>query len=415
MTRRRLIGLGGCLTVVMVVVVVLTVSGGAKTHGVPEGGSSFGAGARAQGKRGGLMDALAPVLAAGGGAPGAQAAGAQAAVGSSPEPDAAPGLPTSQARAAARLFLIGFGGPRVGDAVLKRFALHEWGGVVLEPGNGASPQQVADVIGQLRGAAARARHQAPLIAASQLGGDQDAVPVGAPPQSQAADAPAARAVALGEAKAIHPLGVRMVLGPDADIGFAGGPWEGVAFADDAQTVSDMTAAAVSGWKDGEVAAVPGHFPGEGAASGDPALEAATVGLSLDELKARDLKPFAAVAKHAPAMQLSAATYVAWDGVTPATLLPDVVKLLRHDLGFAGVIVSGDLQAASLAGGEPVSALAVDAIKAGVDLVWIPGDAADQDAAWRAVVRALRTGDIPAARAADALKRVGLLRASYGVR
>jgi beta-N-acetylhexosaminidase len=107
--------------------------------------------------------------------------------------------------------------------------------------------------------------------------------------------------------------------------------------------------------------------------------------------------------------------VAWDGVTPATLLPEVVALLRHDLRFGGVIVSGDLAAASLAGGQPVAELAVQAIKAGVDLVWIPGDAADQDAAWRAVVRALRTGDIPRARVADALRRVSVLRATYGVR
>jgi beta-N-acetylhexosaminidase len=58
---------------------------------------------------------------------------------------------------------------------------------------------------------------------------------------------------------------------------------------------------------------------------------------------------------------------------------------------------------------------VQAIKAGCDLVWIPGDATDQDAAWRAVVRALRTGEIPAARVAEALRRVSLLRARYGVR
>jgi len=170
---------------------------------------------------------------------------------------------------------------------------------------------------------------------------------------------------------------------------------------------------VSGWKDGEIAPVPGHFPGEGAASGDPALEAATVGLSLDDLKARDFQPFQAIAAHVPAIQLSSATYVAFDGVTPATLLPKVVELLRNDLGFGGVIVSGDLAAASLSGGESVAQLAVRAIKAGVDLVWIPGDASDQDAAWRAVVRALRTGEIPVGRVADALQRVARLRADYG--
>ena len=55
------------------------------------------------------------------------------------------------------------------------------------------------------------------------------------------------------------------------------------------------------------------------------------------------------------------------------------------------------------------------MKAGVDLLWVPGDAGDQDAAWRAVIRALRTGDAEPARVAEALARVSALRARYGVR
>jgi beta-N-acetylhexosaminidase len=134
-----------------------------------------------------------------------------------------------------------------------------------------------------------------------------------------------------------------------------------------------------------------------------------------ELTARDLRPFAALAMHAPAIQLSSATYVAFDGVTPATLLPGVVALLRNNLKFQGVVVSGDLAAASLATGRPVADLAVDALKAGCDLLWIPGGADDQDAAQRAIAHALRTGALPKSRVADALARMDRLRGDYGVR
>ncbi|MCW2985436.1 MAG: hypothetical protein JWR63_3006, partial [Conexibacter sp.] len=66
MTRRRLIGLAGCLTVV-IVVLVLALGDRSKGHAVPEGGSSFGAGAPTHTAKAGtgLMDALAPVLAQG--------------------------------------------------------------------------------------------------------------------------------------------------------------------------------------------------------------------------------------------------------------------------------------------------------------------------------------------------------------
>lgn len=403
LTRRRLIGLAGCLTIVIVVAAIA--GGGGDPAGpagktLPEGGSSFGAGTAQAGT-------TTPATAT------TPAAAAAAAAKETAKP--AGGLPAPAARSAARLFLVGFGGTAPRREILQTFTEHEWGGVVLEPGNGASPQQVAGLVGRIRGAALDARHEPPLFAASQLGGELDAVPVGSALQSAARDAAAARAAALGSAKALHQLGLRMVLAPDADIGFAGGPWDGIAFSDDPKSAAALTAAAVAGWKDGEIAPAPGHFPGEGAASADPALEAATVGLSLDDLRARDFQPFQAIAAHAPAIQLSSATYVAFDGVTPATLLPDVVQLLREELKFKGVIVSGDLAAASLAGGEPVASLAVAAIKAGVDLVWIPGGAEDQHAAWRAVTKALRDGRIPVSRVADALRRVRELREAYGVK
>jgi beta-N-acetylhexosaminidase len=394
MSRWWILGLTGCLTV-GIVVLVLALSGGDKSHAVLEGRART---VTTQGQ--GAASAAAPATT------------------STPATTVSTGggrLPAARARAAAaRLFLVGLGGTKAQPELLQSFAQHEWGGVVLEPGNGVSPQQVADLVGAIQGTARSAGHPAPVIAASQLGGERDAVPIGSPPQAAAADPAHAQAAALGAAKALAPLGIRMVLAPDADIAIAGGPWEGLAFSDDPARTSAMVTAAVAGWRAGKVAPVPGHFPGEGAASSDPSLEAATVGLSLDELKARDLQPFAAIAKDAPAIQLSAATYVAFDGVTPATLLPEVVALLRGGLGFGGVIVSGDLAAASLTGGESVAELAVRAINAGVDLVWIPGDAAAQDAAWRAVVRALRDGTIPASRVADALAHVSKLRTDYGV-
>src|SRR5205823_15080815 len=101
---------------------------------------------------------------------------------------------------------------------------------------------------------------------------------------------------------------------------------------DPATVAREVRAAVSGYKASSTVAVVGHFPGEGGASQDPAEGPATVGLGLSDLQARDLQPFVAVARQAPAVMLSNALYVAFDGVTPATLLPDAVKLLR-DIGF----------------------------------------------------------------------------------
>ncbi len=240
MTRRRIIGLVGCLTI-GIVVLVLALDGGDKSHAVREGGAR-----------------TATVL----GANGASAtAPATTNVPASTVSTGDRRQSAAAARAAARLFLVGLGGTQAPPEVLQSFAAHEWGGVVLEPGNGESPQQVADLIGTIQGTARNAGHMAPLIAASQLGGERDAVPVGSRPQAAAANPAEALAAARGAAKALLLLGVRMVLAPDADIAFAGGLWEGLAFSDDPGTAAAMVAAAVLGWKAGRVAPVPGHFRG----------------------------------------------------------------------------------------------------------------------------------------------------------
>jgi beta-N-acetylhexosaminidase len=107
--------------------------------------------------------------------------------------------------------------------------------------------------------------------------------------------------------------------------------------------------------------------------------------------------------------MSAALYAAWDGVTPASVLPDAVRLLRST-GFDGAIVSADLTAVSAATGVTVAQSAVDALKAGCDLLWVPGDAADQDAAVRAIAAAIRKRQVPPARLREALAHVAALRA-----
>ncbi len=148
---------------------------------------------------------------------------------------------------------------------------------------------------------------------------------------------AARPTAAGPAKI---AGYDLVLGPPADVGVAGGSAAGPTLGTDAATVTRRVRTALATYKRAGVLAAPGHLPGQGTASGNPDTDTATVGLSLDELRQRDLRPFRALARTAPAVQLSGAVYAGYDGVTPATLLPEVATTLaRGELGFGGALVS----------------------------------------------------------------------------
>ena len=205
----------------------------------------------------------------------------------------------------------------------------------------------------------------------------------------------------------------MNLAPNADIAVAGGPGQGRAFSDVVERVTSAVKAYVSAYRQAKVVAAVGPFPGDGAASQDPALGPAPVGLGLDELRNNHMAPFAAVAtgeRAVPAVQMSNAIYAAWDGVTPATLLPEAVDELRDRIGFEGTIVSADLVATTATTGGGVGRAAVDALNAGVDLLVVPGGRAQQDEAYRAVVAAVRSKAVEPERVAEALQRIAALRA-----
>ena len=351
---------------------------------VPEAGSRFRGDEGARDRS--LLDALAPVFA------------------SRP---AGPTLPVEQQ--VAQLFAVGFEGQAPPRDLLRRMRSRAWGFVLVGRGNYASPSQMRDIVGALERAARRGRQTAPVVAGDPIGLGR----LGPPPAPEIGldgTPEEARSEALDAARRLREAHVRMVLGPSADLRVEGGPAEDRGFSDDPAEASSFVGSAVRGWKEARVAVAPGRFPGEGGASQDPLFGAATVGLSVEELRARDVQPFAAAVRAgADAIQMSAALYAAWDGATPATLLPDAVGFLRSATRFEGAVVSADLVAATAATGGGVGRAAVDALRAGCDLLVVAGGREEQEAAYRGVLGALRRREIPQARFTEALRRVTALK------
>ncbi len=350
---------------------------------VPEAGSRFGAGEEQS-----VLDALGPVVAT---------------------KPTAPALPVEQA--VAQLFAVGFEGTRPPGAMVRTMRRRAWGVVIVGATNYRSPSQVRAAVDALDDAARRGR-QAPPLAATEPGALGDLGPPPAPDIGFDGTPAEAREEALAAARRLRSAHVRMVLGPAADLAVGGGPAEGRGFSDDPPAAAEFVESAVRGWKEARVVVAPGRFPGEGAASQDPLFGPATVGLSTDELSRRDVEPFrGAVRGGADAVQMSAALYAAWDGVTPATVLPDAVRFLRTSTGFDGAVVSADLVAATAATGGGVARAAVEALKAGCDLLVLAGGPAEQEAAYQGVLAAVQRGDVPRERLDEAVRRVGALKAA----
>ncbi|MDP2711552.1 MAG: glycoside hydrolase family 3 N-terminal domain-containing protein [Solirubrobacteraceae bacterium] len=370
-----------------------------------EAGSRFGD-EDAGGGGGTLLDTLAPVL----------GARVQArSTGSDPAPPSVDELNRAPGDAVAGLFVVGFRGKLRDTPFLERLAARPYGGVLLTGANYDQPQQLSGLTAKIQEVAREAGNPAPLVAAQQEGGEFNAfgslAPAGQVDVGEGSrDAIAASA--RSAAQQLAALGIGVNFAPYADIAIAGGPGQGRAFAETSEKVTSAVTTSVAEYNEAGVAAVVGPFPGAGAASQDPNAGPAPVGLGLEALRDNDMKPFEAVADGddaAPAMQMSNAIYVAFDGVTPATLLPDAVKELRDRLDFDGAVFSADLVATTASAGGSVGEAAVQALKAGVDVLVIPGGRAQQDEAFRAVVAAVRSRAIAPERVIEALGRIAELR------
>ena len=322
----------------------------------------------------------------------------------------------SLARQVAQLFLVSVRGNSA--AAARGLTGSGWGGVVLERGNFVSPAGLHALTGALRMALTAEHRVAPLIAAGQEGGPANAFP-GLPPRDEATlgaagNASAAAREATLAADRLRALGVTMTLAPLADVDIPTGALSGRLFGTDPTTVAQFTSQAVAGYARGGLIDAVSHFPGEGSASADPDQQAATVGDTLASLRSRDLVPFAAVTSRAPVIQLSNAAYAAFDGVTPASLLPGVVALLRSTLHFQGVVLSGPLEATLQPGAAALGSAAAQAVSAGNDLLYVNGPPADQQAAYTGVLAAARRASAMRDLVRQALLRDLTLKARYGL-
>ncbi|GGC25204.1 beta-N-acetylhexosaminidase [Novosphingobium marinum] len=107
-----------------------------------------------------------------------------------------------------------------------------------------------------------------------------------------------------------------------------------------------------------------HLPGHGRAGADSHRELPTVEATEDDL-AEDLKPFQALAD-APIGMTAHVRYTAWDPENAASLSPIVVReVIRTKIGFAGLLLSDDLDMEALDGTVPERAERV--IAAGCDI------------------------------------------------
>ncbi len=186
-----------------------------------------------------------------------------------------------------------------------------------------------------------------------------------------------------------------------------------AFGTTPAVVAAMGVALMRGLLAGGIIPCGKHFPGHGDTIADSHLELPVVRRSRAQLAEVELAPFReAIGAGIPMLMTAHVLYPALDSACAATLSSHILSdLLRGELGFAGVIVSDDLEMRAIADHSDVGAAAVATLRAGADMLLICEHLEKAEAAVQAVERAVAEGLMTADRIRAAANRITQLRRS----
>jgi beta-N-acetylhexosaminidase len=321
-------------------------------------------------------------------------------------------VPSGIRRTIGQLLIGSFPGATIPPELRSLAREFQLGGVILFARNIEAPEQVAELSHDIQSLAS----ETPLwVSVDQEGGRVARLRAPFtewPPMAalgRAGDVTLASRFAAALAAELKAVGITLDYAPVLDIHT--NPKNPVigdrALADDAAMVGKLGAAIVRGLQDNGVAACGKHFPGHGDTSVDSHFELPLVEHPPDRIRRVESVPFREAIAASVAFIMTAHVLVpSIDEEQPATLSRRIVyDLLRDELGFAGVILSDDLEMKAIAATYSVPDAAVQAIAAGCDALLICAGHVDaQVAALEALVHAVEDGQIPYKRLEDALTR-----------
>lgn len=286
-----------------------------------------------------------------------------------------------------QLLMAGLPGPRLDPVARELVRDLQVGGVILFARNLEGPEQVWELTRGLQKEALAAAGQPLLIALDQEGGPVQRLKTSFTLIPSARELGLRGSVAEVEtlarqtARELALVGVNVNLAPVLDV--ARGPecplYER-SYGADPEQVAAFGEAAVRGYLAGGVLPTAKHFPGLGDTIRDSHREL-PVAQNPDPSRTVDLLPFRrAIAAGVPLVMTAHTVVPRWDS-RPATLSAVAIRTwLRGNLGFAGVVMTDDLEMGAISGQTPTPEAARLALAAGADLLLICENAA---AAWQA--------------------------------
>jgi len=339
---------------------------------------------------------------------------------------------------AGQMIMVGFRGLTVTDRdpVAQDIRKRHIGGVILFDydvptgtwgRNIDSPGQLRRLIGALQAMAATPL----LVAVDQEGGrvarlkEKAGFPSTLSQKRLGAKADPGRTARQAErtAKTLAGLGINLNFAPVVDLDLnPANPVIGMlerSFSRDPETVSRHALAVIEAHRRHGVLTAPKHFPGHGSAAGDTHEGFVDV---TGRWSAVELKPFERLIRRGRADMIMTAHVFNGnlDPEWPSTLSrKTLTDLLRRDMGFAGVVVTDDLQMKAIAARYDLETVIGRSILAGADILLFANNSVyEEDIAARAaatILALVEKGVISRERIDESYRRIMKLKERLAVR
>ena len=324
-----------------------------------------------------------------------------------------------------QLLMLGFAGHECTPQLRRLIRTHKPSSLILFSRNIKTPRQTLKMLECAQAEAKKAGLPPLLVAIDQEGGNVIRIKQSPPMPSALAlsrteDPEFARRIARATGRLMRALGINTNLAPVVDVSdtdtdeFIGTR----SFGNSPEKVSRFAVAFAQGLQDSRVLPVVKHFPGHGDASGDSHVGFSENQSTLEQLKTRDLMPYAQMREKLTQPWAVMLAHVAFPNIDPsrrpASFSPALVDgLLRKDQRFFGLVITDDIQMLGASKTLSLGERAVEALKAGSDLIMVSFAPRAQLEILTSIRQALRSGDLPKGRVSEALQRIETAQIAYG--
>lgn len=318
-----------------------------------------------------------------------------------------------------QLFIAGIDGTELTDEERDKFERHALGGAIFFGDNFEDPEQTVDLINDFK--KLETINQVPLfLSVDQEGGSVTRLPgldslMSAEEIGDTKDPVMAFQSGQLIGKHMQQFGLQLDFAPVLDI--HSNPDNTVigdrAFGNQEELVSEMGIKMMEGLQGQNVISAVKHFPGHGGVEADSHQELPMIEKNYDELKKEELIPFKQAVDAGADMVLVGHLLVKEiDDQYPASLSEDVINILRDDWDYDGVVVTDDLTMGAIMQSYSIEEAALQAFKAGNDILLVAHEEENIDEAIDGIKTAVQDGEIKESDIDESVERILTLKQKY---